>query len=112
MGFLNRINPFVQVMYDDKLNEKRRNLDAVLTLVFLVLVIVYMVTSVETWLNPNVYTSKCLTAGVGLDAVTIKQLCYTPEKPVDSALTAFTCRGSFGGEVWCIVSAYSYDRLI
>ena len=89
MGILNRINPFVQVMYDDKLNAKRKNLDAALTLVFLVVVIVYCVDSVNTWLNPHVFTSKCLTTGDGLDPMTIKELCYTPEKPYEPALSAF-----------------------
>ena len=98
MGILNRINPFVQVMYDDKLNAKRKNLDAALTLVFLVVVIVYCVDSVNTWLNPHVFTSKCLTTGDGLDPMTIKELCYTPEKPYEPALSAFTCRGTFGAE--------------
>ena len=107
MGILNRINPFVQVMYDDKLNAKRKNLDAALTLVFLVVVIVYCVDSVNTWLNPHVYTSKCLTTGDGLDPMTIKELCYTPEKPYEPALSAFTCRGTFGAEVWGITAKKS-----
>ena len=84
MGILNRINPFVQVMYDDKLNAKRKNLDAGLTLVFLVVVIV-TVDSVNTWLNPHVYTSKCLTTSIGGDPMTVKDLCYTPENPYEPA---------------------------
>ena len=109
MGILNRINPFVQVMYDDKLNAKRKNLDAALTLVFIIVTVLYMVDSVNTWLNPHVYTSKCLTTGISLPPVTVKDLCYTPEKPYDPALTAFTCRGTFGNEVWAIATEAGPD---
>lgn len=103
MGILDRLNPFVQVMYDDELNKKRKRLDYALTLILIAVVIFYMVISYQTWLNPNTYTSKCLTAGISLTPnIMVKDLCYTPEKPFPGAMTAFTCRGTFAGEVWGI----------
>ena len=103
MGILDRLNPFVQVMYDDKLNEKRKKLDYVLTFVLIATVTIYMVVSYQTWLNPNTYSSKCLTAGISLTPkLMVKDLCYTPEKPLAGAMTAFTCRGTFAAEVWGI----------
>ena len=103
MGILDRLNPFVQVMYDDKLNEKRKKLDYVLTFVLVTTIVIYMVVSYQTWLNPNTYSSKCLTAGITLTPkLMVKDLCYTPEKPFPGAMTAFTCRGTFAAEVWGI----------